>query len=357
MLIIQVENYHDFKLFLSVPDLIYKNDSEYIPHIKQEIKSILWDNSEARMWIVKHNEELVGRIAAFINKNDVGGMGFFESINDKSVAKVLFDEGTKWLRSQKVKKVEAPVNFGARDKFWGLMVKGFKKPSYQENYNPTYYQKLFELNGFQVSFTQSTQEVSTSSFQLDKIKALTLRYSDSNVTFQHITRNNLGKYANDFAEVYNASWKEHSHFTPLSSTQVLKTLKSIKSIIREDLMWFAYADSKPIAFYLSIIEVNQIFQHLNGNLNWLGKLKFFYFKAVTPIKRIRGLVFGVAPSYQGTWVAAGLMLKVFEVISNDKHIETNELAWIGDFNPKMLKLLSSIGAKETKQHVTYEKKI
>lgn len=361
MRIVPVISSRLFGAFLDVPKRIYRHDKEYIPHIRQEIQKILWDRpqkDEVGLWLLEKNGQYIGRIAAFVNKGQKGGLGFFECEDDVKAAHQLFDTGIQWLLTKRVDVVEAPVNYGERDKFWGLMVSGFKNPSYQENYNPAYYQEFFETYGFEVSIRQSTQEISPDRFNEKKMAALAAKVDASpNLNIRHIDKKHLTKYAADFATIYNAAWKAHAHFVPLTSEKVLKMMRAMKPVMREDLIWFTYDDEQPVAFYVSIIEVNEIFKHLNGNLNWLGKLKFLYYKWRLPVTKIRGLVFGVIPSHQGLGITSGMMMKVFNIFKTDPYLKTSELAWIGDFNPRMLQLLKSIGAEEIKQHVTYQKKI
>jgi len=44
-------------------------------------------------------------------------------------------------------------------------------------------------------------------------------------------------------------------------------------------------------------------------------------------------------------------------LQNFKYIQSSELAWIGDFNPKMHSLFDALGAKTTKIHYTYQLKV
>lgn len=359
MRIVPVTTKKLFKTFLKVPELVYRGDQVYIPHIQQEIQKILWDNKapdEVGIWMVEDGDDYIGRMAAFVNAEGVGGFGFFEAVQDYEVARLLFDTGKEWLLHKGVQRVLAPINYGERDKFWGLLVAGFHNPSYQENYNPVYYQSFFKEYGFTEGIVQSTQEISPKLFNLDKIAPLAQKvFANPVFEIRHIEKNNLPKYAADFVEVYNGAWKQHEHFVPLSTAQVLKMMKSMKPVLREDLIWFTYSKGKPVAFYVSIVEVNEILKHLNGNLNWWGKLKFLFYKSVVRTTKIRGLVFGVIPEYQGLGLTTGMMMKIFEVFRNDRHLVSSELAWIGDFNPRMMKLLRSIGARETKRHITFEK--
>ncbi len=359
MQLVEVRSYRLFRAFLDVPKLVYALDEEYIPHIRTEIKKTLWTmpKGEVGLWLVRDNGAYIGRIAAFVN-NGLGGFGFFESINHVEVAEILFEAGKTWLRDKSITEVEAPVNYGERDQFWGLMVSGFKEPSYQENYNPEYYRSLFEHWGFTQKFVQSTQEVNVSLFNIKKIGPLARRvFNNPDLEFRQLNKSQMADFADDFAQIYNAAWKQYDHFRPVDVEKVLTLMGAVKPILREDLIWFAYSKGKPVGFYISIVEVNPILKHLNGRSGLWSKINFLRLKRSIKLTKMRGLVFGVVPEYQGMGIAAGLMMKVFEVIVRDPHLTTSELAWIGDFNPKMLSLLRAVGAQETKRHITFEKKI
>lgn len=107
----------------------------------------------------------MGRIAAFYNRELVaaseyqptGGCGFFESIDDQRVADMLFDAARDWLKERGLEAMDGPVNFGDRDQWWGLLVKGFEfTPLYANPYNFEYYVRLFENYGFRNYFNQHT---------------------------------------------------------------------------------------------------------------------------------------------------------------------------------------------------------
>src|SRR5690606_29232757 len=119
-------------------------------------KSKSFESGDGIRWLLQNNEGVyIGRIAAFSNLKSIasyellaGGCGFFECINSQDAAKLLFDTARTWLESKGMEAMDGPINFGDRDKWWGLLVDGFHEPCYQCNYNPPYYQELFETYGF-----------------------------------------------------------------------------------------------------------------------------------------------------------------------------------------------------------------
>ena len=170
MKLIEVTSQNEVKLFHKVPRVIYRSDSNWIPHIESDIEKIfdpernkLFVNGKAIRWVAVNTQgEIVGRIAAFVNpktsntfQQPTGGVGFFESINNQSVANLLFDTAKTWLQDNGMAAMDGPINFGEKQEFWGLLVDNFTSPSsYMMNYNLEYYEDLFENYGFQVYYFQ-----------------------------------------------------------------------------------------------------------------------------------------------------------------------------------------------------------
>jgi hypothetical protein len=90
-------------------------------------------------------------------------------------------------------------------------------------------------------------------------------------------------------------------------------------------------------------------------MNFIGKLKFYYRYKTEKIKKIRGIIFGVIPQYQNKGVYSIMIMKMYEVMHKDPYIQSTELAWIGDFNPKMHSLFESLKAEKVKIHHTFRK--
>jgi len=166
------------KEFIRLPKQLYRGDPNWIAVLDDEIRSVFdprsnhfFEHGKCRRWIaVNEQGETVGRIAAFIDyekalKADTpfGGIGFFECINDRSVAFDLLDTAKNWLKEQGMKAMHGPINFGENDKFWGLLIEGFNSPSYGMNYNAPYYKKIFEDYGFIKAYDQLTNVLDATS--------------------------------------------------------------------------------------------------------------------------------------------------------------------------------------------------
>lgn len=354
----------DKRQFYKFTSRLYAEDENYISHIQQDIEAIFtpsknseFENGEAKRWLAIQNDTVVGKVGAFYNeKSNVAGIGFFDSINSQEVANTLFDKCIKWLKHKGYNRVEAPINFGERDKYWGLLVEGFNFPAYQENYNFSYYQALFEKYGFTKTIEQTTSEARPEAINFEKYKRFTERLQErSGLRAEHFKLAEMDRFVNDFTCIYNEAWRQHEHFVPMTEARVKALFTEMKPIIREDILWFMYNEDEPVGFYLSIIDLNQIFKYVNGNMNWWGKLKFWYYLKTVKVDKVRGVIFGVVPEYQNKGVYSIMIMKMYEVMKKDPYIKSTELAWIGDFNPKMHALFDSLNARKVKVHYTYEK--
>ena len=361
--LISIDETATAKEFIDFPKRLYKGDANYIMPLDVDIEQVFdpafnkaFENGACKRWLLKDNGNTIGRIAAFYTKIDTTGVltgacGFFECIDDFDAASQLFDVAKLWLLENKCEYMDGPVNFGDRDSFWGLMVEGFASPSYRENYNFPYYQSLFEKYGFTPEIGQTTSLIEKASFNFERFSKLATRVMNNPAyTFDYIHKDNLEKYAKDFIEIYNQAWAFHENFVPMTMDKIMVRMKQMKPILIEELNIFAYHDGKPVGFYINVLDVNQIFKHVNGKMNLLGKLKFLYYKRF--VKRVRGIVFGVVPTHHNLGVEVAMIMHFRAALIKDRYIQ-NELAWVGDFNPKMLSMFESMGAKPIKKHITY----
>jgi len=365
MQMISVTDKRTETLFLSIPLMIYAKDPNWIRPLNKDIldvfdpkKNKAFRFGKATRWILQDNAgKSIGRIAAFANdkyknKGDdipVGGVGFFECINDQSAANLLFDTAKNWLQQQGKEAMDGPINFGERDRWWGLVTKGYMEPLYCMNYNPLYYVNLFEQYGFKVFFEQVC-------FDMEPKKKLTQKIwerhdelsKDAAFSSSYIRKNELEKFANDFAIVYNKAWAGHGGLKQMNKEQVVLMFKKMKPVMDEKIVWFAYYNNDPVAIFINLPDLNQWFKHLNGKFGLLQKLQFLWLKQFKPNKKFTGLVFGIVPEWHGKGVDAYIIAESAKVIQSDAcSYSEYEMQWIGDFNPKMLNVASSIGEVTT----------
>jgi len=371
MIIQEVLSSSERKAFIHFPLGLYKG-TPWIRPLDKDIEGVfdpavnkMWRDGEAARWLLKaHDGKIIGRIAAFINQKTAtkdnaqptGGLGFFECINNQEAANLLFDTAKSWLASKGMEAMDGPINFGDRNAWWGLLVDGFDlEPNYQCNYNPPYYQALFETYGFQVYYKQFTFARNTydplDPRLLEKAKLIR---QNPDYSFRHIKKKEVEKNAEAFRKVYNAAWANHSGVPEMNQTQAVNVIRKMVPIMDEKIIWFGYYKEEPIAFYINLPEINQVFKYVNGRLNLIGKLKFLYHQWRQTNQKMLGIVFGLAPEHQGKGVDGALIEATRVMVQEEyKRYPYLELNWIGDFNPKMIRVAEQVGGDISKTHFTY----
>ncbi|MEX2565408.1 MAG: hypothetical protein WD431_05665 [Cyclobacteriaceae bacterium] len=358
------------KEFLQMAVMLYRDEKNWIRPLDNDIEG-LFDPSDNKLfksgakairWLLQDdNGKTIGRNAAFINpkwkeKQPTGGMGFFECINDKDAAFKLFDAARDWLMGQGMEAMDGPVNLGERDKWWGLLVDGYSPANYNMHWNFGYYRELYETYGFQVYFKQYTymrgvRGVHIEEKMEERAKQILV---NPDFHFKYLKGKELWeRFPEYFMTVYNQAWARMMGKT-ISEREAKLMLAKMKSVIDPHLIYFGFYKNEPVAFFISIPEINQIFKYVDGKLDLLGKIKFLWYKTISPPEKMLGLVFGVIPKFQGKGVESALAITYRDTIAEKKlAYKTIEMNWIGDFNPKMMRVCEQISAKIYKTHHTY----
>jgi hypothetical protein len=358
--------------FLKVHVSMNRDNAEWVQPLDKDIAEVFdpkknkaFRHGEVKRWLVKGaNGEWAGRIAAFVNKRyknkgddfPIGGIGFFDCVNDQAYANLLFDTAKGWLAEKGMQAMDGPINFGERDKWWGLLVEGFHSPLYGMNYNPPYYQELFERYGFQVFYNQICWYLPVAGekqLQPKFYEAHAKYASQPEFKTIHFKKNQLRKFAQDFCIIYNKAWAKHGGNKEMSEAQAVKVFESMKQVIDERLVWFAYHKDEPIAMWINIPDLNQAFRYLNGKWGWWEKLKFLYYLKLGKCDRFVGLIYGLVPEFQGTGVDYFMIVEAEKGFKKGTHYKSVELLWQGDFNPKMLNISRNLGGVQSRKLITY----
>lgn len=370
MQLFPVNDVDSSKEFLKVPVILYKGDPNFIQPLDKDINDVFdteknktFKFGECSRWILKDkDDQLIGRIAAFVNKRyknkgdeqKTGGIGFFECINNQEAADMLFDVSKHWLMERGMEAMDGPINFGERDRWWGLVVEGFKPPIYLMNYNLPYYQALFENYGFRNFFNQICWQMPVHTQLNEKFTAQAEKYNSMpEFSVRHAKKNNLRKFADDFCTVYNKAWASHEGNKQLHKEVAFKMFNSMKPVMDEKLIWFVYKNDEPLAFWVNLPEVNQIFKHFKGKFGLIEKIRFLWLKNRGQNDKFTGIVFGVVPEFQGKGIDHYMILEGAKVIQTKTNYKDLELQWQGDFNPKILNISKNIGAHQSRKLTTY----
>lgn len=369
MKISEVTTPADAAAFIRFPIRLYRGDPNYLQPLDKDIKAVFdpkenkfFRHGQCTRFLLRDNDgQVIGRIAAFINdrlakkeSQPTGGCGFFECIHDQAAANLLFDNARDWLAARGMEAMDGPINFGERDAWWGLIVEGFDPPPYKMNYNPPYYRELFESYGFQIYFQQWCYSLKVANRLQEKFYARHAAIRENpDYRAEHLRKSRLEKYAEDFRTVYNKAWVKHGAGKELESRQVQGFFRKMKPVIDERAIWYVYYKNEPVAMWVNLPDINQLFGRFKGKFGLLEKLRFVWMLKRRKTNKFIGLVFGIVPEHQGKGVDSFMIVEGASVIQGKKLYEDFEMQWIGDFNPKMVAIAESLGTYRSRVLITY----
>jgi GNAT superfamily N-acetyltransferase len=304
------------------------------------------------------------RICAIWNKghidryNDgVGFLGFFDCIDDTDVAKGLFSAASGWLKQRGCSVLRGPVNPSLNHTL-GLLIEGFNSsPMFMMTYNPPYYEKLFEENGF--AKTQDLYAYWGNMEMFPKIRAKLLPICEqieqrTGVTLRSVNIKNFQKDVEQFLHIYNKALTNTWGFVPMSIKEVKEMAFYLKFLIVPELTVAAEMEGKMVGVAFALPDFNPRIKEIGGRITPLRLFKLLRRKE--QIKSIRILSANVLPEYQmlglGLVLLNGLVPKVLEC-----GIQEGEFSWVLESNTFSKGSLEKGGAVRTKTYRIYDRAI
>jgi len=344
----QVSDKKDLKSFIDFPHSLYAGDPYYVPEIylgQQEIhsktKNPYFLHSQAELFLACRNEKVVGRIAAHVSSNynqyhncNVGFFGFYDVINDKEVSKLLFDTAIEWLNKQNVERCLGPLSYSLTTDTGGLLIEGFDSPPLvMMTYNASYYVDLIEDYGFSkemdlFAYMIYTKTVTEKSIRLEKL--LTDRLARTGITIRNLDKKNFKRDADKAKVIYKQAWENNWGFVPPTDKEFEHLANALKLIIDEDFAFLAEHEGKPVGFFVSLPNINEITKDFKkGRLFPFNIIKLLTRKK--KVKHVRIALLGVIEEYRNKGIEAVFYAKNINE-AKKRGLIGGEASWILEDN-------------------------
>lgn len=370
MKIIQVNSRAEWRAFHSVPHLVYKRDPTWIAHIEKDIESVFdptknkrFENGSASVYVaINERNKPVGRIAAFIDheinkQSDVktGGLGFFECLEDKELGFALFEKAAEYLSQFDIQAIDGPINFGERDKFYGLQTYGFEHKLFQENYNPTYYRKIFEDWGFEPFQQMLTFRFFSRQIPIDKFRRISERVmSRYPVKLAYADPKNYLKNSEDICTIYNDAFKDYEHYKPIEPSVVYKMFKEAAPILDPQLVSIGYMDGEPAAVAAALPNIAPFTKPLKGKMDFWRAPIFMWKKWTAKRPDVKGVLSGVRSQFQNKGIYACVLTHMMSDRNIDKY-RSGYMPSIAGHNDLMINTFTKFNANVVREHIGFRK--
>ena len=368
-----VESKTDRKAFVDFAWEVYRDDPAWVPPLKDEVHGLLnpkknpwFEHARAQLWLAERNGRIVGRISAQVDDlvlkhmgQGTGQWGMFEAVDADSAA-ALIQTAEGWLREQRMTRALGPFSLSVWDEV-GLEIEGFgEPPTVMMGHHRPEYEKWVEAADYAKAKDLLTYEVDITNWSDPTISRLiAMGEKNSRIRIRNVDKSRFDEEARVILGMLNDAWSDNWGFVPLTESEIAYAGKKLKPIIYEELVRIAEYDGEPVAFMITIPDMNALIKDLNGKLfpfNW-AKLLWRLRKPRT--ERARVPLMGVAKRFHGSRLASQLAFMLIEFTRRDAvgtyGIKTGEFGWILEDNKGMLSIAELPGARVNHRFRIYEK--
>ena len=370
-----VESKSDRKAFVDLAWDVYKSDPYWIPPLKDEVHGLLdpkknpwFGHGRAELWLAERGGKVVGRISAQVDDlvqthmgQGIGQWGMFEALDGEAAA-ALIATAEEWLRGQGMTKALGPISISIWDEP-GLLIEGFKQsPMVMMGHHRPEYRAWIESAGYTKAKDLHTYELDIRIDMIPVIDRL-IKSGEKNprIRIRKVDKSRFKEEAAVILNLLNDAWSDNWGYVPLTESEIAYAGKKLKPIIYEDLVRIAEYDGEPVAFMITIPDINELIRDLNGELFPFGWVKLLWRLRNPKTKRVRVPLMGVAKKLQGSRLAGQLAFMLIEHIRRacvaDYGVTHGEFGWILEDNQGMMSIAQLPGADINHTYRIYEREL
>jgi hypothetical protein len=363
-------------------DLAYRlnaDDPNWVPPLRMEAmelvtpgKNPFFEHATVQYFLARRGAEVVGRISAHIDHlavamspeqgmgPGVGNWGMLEA-TDEAVAHVLIAAAEDWLRGQGMTRVLAPLSMSIWEEP-GQLVFGFDHPpTVMMGHQGERYQRWIEsAGGYEPAKQLHTYELDiTKEFPPLIQRIVASGEKNARIRIRNTNKKKFEEEARLILDILNDAWSDNWGFVPFTETEIKYAGKKFKPIVHEDLIMVAEYDGEPVAFMMTVPDLNEAILPMGGKLfpfNWIKLLGWL--RKPRP-RTMRVPLMGVRKKLQSSRMASQLAFMMIEYIRRNavsRYGSTRgEIGWILEDNQGMVAIAEAINSHVNKTYVIYGK--
>jgi hypothetical protein len=368
-----VETKADRQAFVNLAWDVYRDDPAWVPPLKDEVHGLItpgknpwFEHAKAKFWLATRDGKVVGRISAQVDElvqqhmgAGTGQWGMLET-TDGEAAAALIATAEGWLREQGMTSAMGPISLSIWDEP-GLEIEGFDEPptAMMGHHRPEYRQWI-EASGYEKAKDLLTYEVNIASWSDPKINRLIAAGErNKRIRIRQVDKSKFAEEARIILNLLNDAWSANWGYVPLTESEIAYAGKKLKPIIYDELVRIAEYDGEPVAFMITLPDINELIKDLNGELFPFNWMKLLWRLRKPRTRRARVPLMGVAKKLHHTLLASQLAFMLIEFTRRDCvgkfGIETGEFGWILEDNRGMLSIAELPGARVNHRYRIYEK--
>jgi len=369
----RVQTKADRNAFVDLAWTVYRNDPAWVPPLKDEVHGLItpgknpwFEHARAELWLAERDGKPVGRISAQVDElvqqhmgQGIGQWGMFEAL-DAEAAAALIATAEDWLKAQGMTSALGPISLSIWDEP-GLEIEGFAEPpTVMMGHHKPEYRGWIEAAGYAKAKDLVTYALDISDWQDPFINRLIAAgEKNSRIRIRMVDKSKFAEEARLILNLLNDAWSSNWGYVPLTEAEIAYAGKKLKPIIYDELVRVAEYDGEPVAFMLTLPDINELTADLNGELFPFGFVKLLWRLRNPRTRRLRVPLMGVAKKLHGSRLASQLAFMMIEYTRRDATAKFGathgEFGWILEDNKGMLSIAQLPGAKINHRYRIFEK--
>lgn len=341
----QVNSRRDLRKFVTFPEKLYHDSPYYVPPLEfdqmdtlDQKKGAAQEFCESALYLAYKDGELVGRVAAIVNKkaneqwdHKEVRFGWIDFIDDREVSKALIDKVEEFGRERGMESIVGPLGFTDFDPE-GMLVDGYDRLSTMALiYNYPYYNEHIQAMGFEKDADWIEYKITLPEVLPPRLMRLVpIIEQRANVHIRPLTRKMIREedYGHKLFALINECYKKLYNYTVLPDSMADKYLGFYLSILDLDYLTMVENDKgEVVAFGITMPTIVGALQKSRGKLfpfGWWHLAKSMF------IKHEEGselLLIGVRPDYQNSGINGLVVANTFKIFHEKgvKWAETNAI--------------------------------
>jgi hypothetical protein len=361
----------DLDAFIQAPHIIFKDDPMWIAPLNFEIterltpsKNPFFKHGEGTLFTAWKEGKLVGRVSAQIDQehlkryNDATGFfGFFDTINDEQVARMLIEAAGAWLRSRGMQRMRGPMSLSINEEV-GLLVDGFDMPPMvMMGHSMPYQGALAEACGLTKIKDLLAWRYVVGDMPPRAVKAWEQIQDMPEVKIRSLRKDDLDKELRTVLDIQEDAWADNWGHVSLTEDEARKAVKDLGLVLNEELAMVAEIDGEAAAMCIAFPNLNEATRDLKGKLFPFGFAKLLWRLKVKQPRTARLFLLGIRKKYRHVKRYGGLSTALYVEISRRGKrigIEWGELSWTLEDNRPVNLGIKAIGGKLYKTYRIYE---
>jgi hypothetical protein len=368
-----VETSADRKAFVELAYRLNAADPNWIPPLRVEVEGLInpgknpwFEHAEAAFFLAERRGKPVGRISAQVDRlvletmgAGTGQWGMFEAA-DAETAAALLGVAETWLRDKGMTRSLGPFSLSIWDEP-GLLVSGFDhSPTVMMGHNSPRYQEWVEQSGHKGVKDLFTYELNVARPMPPLVQRIVASGErNARIRIRQVDKKRFDREAALILSILNDAWSDNWGFIPLTDSEIAYAGKKLKPLVHEDLIRIAEVDGEPVAFMMTLPDMNEMIRDLDGRLLPFGWAKLLWRLHRPRPRTMRVPLMGVVKRLQATRLASQLAFMMIEY-SRRAGVEVygadrGEIGWILDDNVGMRSIAETIDSHINRVYRIYEK--